>query len=149
LLVSLDFNWQITNPEGKVIVDGKSSGRPLWQDRVDGDAIPLVYFHPFALGDYAFTCTVTTGAPALAGLEQRLICQYQPCGLEMLATVFCTGIGIAALVIAGIILLVVRAITKRKKRIQTTMSLTQLATLAGHDGRSPRRDDEMAMARIR
>ncbi len=124
LLASLDFEWQITDSKGKVIVDEESSGRPLWQDRMRGDSIPLVYFHPFDLGDYTFSCTVVTGASALAGLEQRLVCQYQPCGLEMLPAFLANVIGIAALVIGGIILLIVRAITKRKKRNQTTTEST-------------------------
>ena len=82
------------------------------------------YFHPFELGDYTFSCTVVTGAPALAGLEQRLICQYQPCGLEMLPAFLGNVMGIAALAVAGIILLIVRTITKRKRLNQTTTGPT-------------------------
>jgi hypothetical protein len=116
LLASLDFKWQITDPKGKVVVDDESSGRPLWQDRINGGSIPLVYFHPFDLGEYRFKCTVNAGAPTLSGVDQRLVCQYQPCGLEMLSAFLGNVVGIAALVIAGIILLVVTAITKRKQR---------------------------------
>lgn len=116
LLASLDFKWQITDPTGKVVVDDDSSGLPLWQDRVNGDSIPLVYFRPFDLGEYMFKCIVNAGAPALSGVSQRLVCQYQPCGLEMLPAFFGNVIGIVALVIGGIILLAVTAITKRKQR---------------------------------
>ena len=74
------------------------------------------------LRDYTFSCTVVTGAPALAGLEQRLVCRYRPCGLETLPALFCCIIGIASFAAAGIILLVVLIVTKRKKRGQTTAS---------------------------
>lgn len=124
LLATLRFTWHISGPDGDVVADDKSSGGLIWDDRPHGGTIPLIYFHPFDIGDYTFSCTVTTAAPALAGLEQRLVCQYQPCGLEMMIAVFSTGIGIAALVIAGIMLLIVRAITKRKNRNQTTTECT-------------------------
>jgi hypothetical protein len=116
LLASLDFEWQITDSEGNVVVDNKSSGHPVWQGRTDGGEIPLVDFPPFDRGDYTFKCTVATGTPHLAGIDQRLVWYYQPCDMAMVLAGFTDVIGISALVIAGIILLVVRAITKRKQR---------------------------------
>lgn len=124
LLASLDFTWQIADADGKVVADNDSASDLLWDNKPYGDTIPLAYFWPVDLGEYTFSCSVVTGAPVLVGLEQHLVCQYQPCGLEMLAAVFCTGIGIAALVIAGMILLIVRAVTRRKRRDQTTTEST-------------------------
>jgi len=116
LLASLDFKWQITDMKGKVIVEDNSSGCSIWQDRVDKDSISLAHFQPLDLGEYGFKCTVITGAQNLSGVDQRLVCQYRPCGLEKLPAFLTNVIGIAALVIAGIILLVVTSITKRKQR---------------------------------
>jgi hypothetical protein len=122
LLASLDFTWQITDTDGSVVADKESAGQPDWDKGPYEGMIPLAYFRPFALGDYTFSCTVVTGAPALAGLEQRLVCRYRPCGLETLPALFCCIIGIASFAAAGIILLVVLIVTKRKKRGQTTAS---------------------------
>lgn len=124
LLTSLDFTWQIANEDGEIIAYDESTGEGNWDNRSYDGVIPLAYFRPFGLGDYIFMCTVMTGSPVLAGLEQRLVCQYQPCGLELLPAVLLKAIGIIALVISGIILLVIRAITKRKRRCQTTTKST-------------------------
>lgn len=120
LLAALDFEWQITDSKGEVIIDEEFSGRQGWQDRMYVDAIPLFSFHPFDLGNYTFKCTVITGASALEGLEQRLICQYQ----EMLLASLAKVIGIVAIVNAGIILLIVLVITKIKRRKQATTKST-------------------------
>ena len=116
LRASLDFNWQIKDAEGRVVVDDKTSDPPAFVDEMVSGTVPLAYFPPFDIGYYTFNCTVAAGAPALAGADQRLVCQYQPCGIEMLAAVFCTGIGIAALVLAGLVALIVVAINRRNQR---------------------------------
>jgi len=116
LLAPLDFKWQITDSDGRVIVDNEFSGRLDWTDRFDGEAITLAYFRPFDLGTYTFGFTVITGAPQLAGIPQRLVSEYQACGLELLPVFFTRALGIIALVVASIILLVIRSITKRKQK---------------------------------
>lgn len=122
LLASLEFKWRITDSDGEVVREGEvcfdetSSTAPLSQGIIHGGAIQLAYFHPFDRGTYRFNCTVVTGAPGLAGIDQRLVCHYLPCGFEMLPVIFGTITGIAALVIAGVILLVTRAVTIRRKK---------------------------------
>lgn len=116
LLATLDFHWQIQDARGKVVVDDKTSHPPVWQDGNEAGMVPLACFPPFETGYYTFNCSVAAGAPALAGTDQRLVCQYQPCGIERLPAVFCTGLGIVALVMAGLVSLMVVAITRRKQR---------------------------------
>jgi len=115
---SLEFKCQITDSKGNVVVDDKLAGRPILQDGSDNNIIPLLYFRPFDLGTYMLTFTVISGAPQLAGVEQRLVCQYQPCGLELLPAFFCKVLGIACLMVAGIIILIVITITKRARVFQ-------------------------------
>ena len=116
LLTSLEFKCRITDSNGDVVADDKSAGHPIWQDRLDDDEIPLLYFHPFDKGGtYTLTLTIIRGAPRLAGVPQRLVGRYQPCGIELLPAFFAIVIGIASLVVAAIIFLVVVIITKRKK----------------------------------
>jgi hypothetical protein len=52
---------------------------------------------------------VISGAPALSGVDQRLIWKYRPCNLKTAFINFCLIIGIAALMTAGILLLLVRS----------------------------------------
>ena len=135
LLASLAFKWQIRSVDDEIILDNTSEGPLMWQDKPHDGIMPLIYFTPCDLGDYTFTCTVTTGTPALSGVEQRLVCQYQPCGLELLVASFTIGIGITALVIAGIIFLIVKMITKRKRTDQTTRKSTLSSEGAPSDER--------------
>ena len=122
LLASLKYNCQIKSSEGNIVVDAnnESAGLPngAWEGRPDNNTIPLLYFYPFDSGMYTLTLTVTSGAPKLAGMEQRLVGQYRPCGLEMLPAVLGIAFAIICFVIAAIILLILLIIIKKHKRKQ-------------------------------
>jgi len=116
LLASLAFKWQITDSKGNIVDEAESSGEMDWHCQTDSNAIRLSSVRPCALGDYTFACTVISGAPALDGVDQRLVCQYKPCGIELLSLFFIEVAAIVAFVIAGVILFVVGKITKRKRQ---------------------------------
>ena len=118
LLGALDGQWRITDSDGAVVVDDEFSASSTWQDGPGQQVTHVASFRPFDIGTYTFELTVVTGAPKLVGVEQRVVCQYQPCGLELAPALLARIVGIAALVIAGILLLAVTAVTKRRRAQQ-------------------------------
>ena len=115
VLASLQFDCTIADAQGTQVVKSSFDGDRLDGDRLIDGAIPVVFIAPFKKGIYTLTLTVSKGAPALAGVHQRLVARYELCGLEMMPASMATVMGVAAIVIAGIILLVVLVITKLKR----------------------------------
>jgi hypothetical protein len=111
LLASLKFKWEIINSKGKVVSNNDCLPNRHFDEKLDDGLIPLSYlasFNSLNLTNYTFNCTVISGAPALSGVDQRLIWKYRPCNIKMAFVNFCLIIGIAALITAGILLLLVR-----------------------------------------
>lgn len=122
LLGSLKFKCRITDLDGNIVLDDESAGKPVWAEEVGYNSIPLLYFRPFDLGTYTLVFTVINGVPKMEGMEQYLICQYQPCGLELLPVFFYAIIGTSALMTAGIMIFVLIIIAKHKKVSQQEMT---------------------------
>ena len=87
------------------MVEQKFSSETWSGSRFEGGDIDIISFLPFPEGEYDLTLTVEQGAPALAGVEQRLQARYLLCGLERFPATVSLLLGAGALVIAGIILL--------------------------------------------
>ena len=98
----LDGELVAVNKQGVIDFNGTQSAP--WP--VGDNLIPILFFEPFRNGHYKLSLQVTEGIPELAGVSQRLVARYRLCGLEMLPAIFGTVVGIASLVIGGIIFLV-------------------------------------------
>jgi len=105
LLKSLRFTCVISDPGGRPVVEQKLSSEAWSGSRLEGGDIDLISFLPFPEGEYDLTLTVEQGAPALAGVEQRLQARYLLCGLERFPATVSLLLGAGALVVAGLILL--------------------------------------------
>ncbi len=105
LLKSLRFTCVISDPGGRPVVEQAFSSEAWSGSRFEGGDIDIISFLPFPEGEYDLTLTVEQGAPALAGVEQRLQARYLLCGLERSPATVSLLLGAGALVIAGIILL--------------------------------------------
>jgi len=61
-----------------------STSELLWDDQTMDGAIPIFSLDVFRRGDYEAAVKIHEGAPALAGVNQRLEVRYLLCGLESL-----------------------------------------------------------------
>lgn len=100
---SLQLHWEITDSEGVSVADGKVLGSNLLDTKINDGRIVLASFYPFDLGDYKLTCEVLHPALALTGVEQRLISEYQPCGMERLPGMMINAVGVVAVLGGGIV----------------------------------------------
>jgi len=116
MVSKLRFNYAIADAQGKMVVESKFEGDLAASARFSQGTLQIGGFAYFETGKYTLTFRVTEGVPELAGIPQRLASSYLLCGMEMMSVLLGTVIGIASIIVAGIILLRVRAITKRKKR---------------------------------
>jgi len=110
------FRCEITDSAGSVIVSDEWVNMYV-RDAVDEEGVVRLFdFHPFKKGDYTFTLTVTEGAEEFAGVPQRVVASYSLCGLEGLPAALMQMLGVALLVIAGIIVVAVGVYTIRRRR---------------------------------
>jgi hypothetical protein len=79
------------------------SGEPMIEDTRPGQAL-LFRFNHLARGEHLARLTITTPAPALAGLPQRLLGDYMLCGLEA-APAFVMGALAAGLWLVALLVL--------------------------------------------
>lgn len=105
LLKALRLTCVISDPGGRPVVEQEFSGETWSGSRFEGGDIDMISFLPFPEGEYDLTLTVEQGAPALAGVEQRLQARYLLCGLERFPATMSLLFGAGILVVAGIILL--------------------------------------------
>lgn len=63
-----------------------------------GEVPALFGVWPFREGRYLLRLDVTSGAPALAGLRQRLVARYELCGLERAPAAIAFGLSVVCLV---------------------------------------------------
>jgi len=114
LLDDLRFTCQIVDQSGKQKISGKFQGS-LPSDRLLDGAIQIVSLSRFNNGVYKLTLTVTQGASALRGVEQRLIARYKLCGLEELPSVIALIISIVCFAVAAFTMLIVALVTWQKR----------------------------------
>jgi hypothetical protein len=69
---------------------------------IDG-AIPIFHLATFKKGEYRARLRVTSGAPRLKGVDQKLEGRYVLCGLEAIPAAIALYTGIAASAVAGVI----------------------------------------------
>lgn len=112
-LESLDLKWQVFDSAGAVITDGRARGTEILADGFEDVQIDLAYLFPFELGDYAFTCEVVDGVPALADVDHRLVSEYRPCGVERLPAELMRLFAYGAFVVGACTLLPVTLISIR------------------------------------
>lgn len=110
-LKSLDLKWQVSDSEDSVITDGRVRGAEIDAGGFQDDQIDLAYLFPFELGEYVFTCEVVDAVPALADVDQRLISEYRPCGLELLPAEMMRLFAYGAFMIGASILLPITVIS--------------------------------------
>lgn len=83
VLDGLEGSLRIVHADGAVVAESSLPGYPGGVAPPEG-AIPLAHLTPFREGEYEVVVQVTSGAPALAGAQQRLTAAYELCGLERL-----------------------------------------------------------------
>lgn len=114
LFDGLDGTFEIRDSAG-AIVESKRL-RPFVDEYGPADhETLLVFFDPFAKGDYEATIDVVSGAPALAGRDQVVYAKYQLCGLELLPAYLTGALGIASGVfglLIGLLVVKVRGLRK-------------------------------------
>jgi hypothetical protein len=80
LLESLEFDCQITDSNGVIVLESNSAGgafrRPGARNASTDKSILLLLFQPFEQGNYTLMFTVTQGAQKLKGLEQQIVSKY-------------------------------------------------------------------------
>lgn len=110
LFDGLDGTFEIRDSAG-AIVESKRL-RPFVDEYGPADhETLLVFFDPFAKGDYEAKIVVANGAPALADREQLVYAKYQLCGLELLPAYLIGALGIGSGIfglLIGLIVLKVR-----------------------------------------
>ena len=121
LIEPLEYHCAITDANGEVVVSSETASQIDLRDEYEDGAIPLLYFVPFKNGIYNLELEVTSGIPDLAGVPQRIIARYCLCGLELMAARVVMVCGIAALLVAGIIVLVL-VFGKKQRREQGDQS---------------------------
>lgn len=124
-LKSLLVTWEVSDSEGAVITEGRVLGTELQEDELENGRIDLAYMFPFELGDYAFTCEVLGAVPALAEVDQRLVSEYRPCGLERLPAEVMRLFAYGAFFIGGCTLLPVTLISIRGMMSPNTVHLAE------------------------
>ena len=126
-LNALRFNFMITDDRNKEIVKKEFCGELAWNKGVIDKPIILIAIPTFSEGIYNFKLNVITPVPELANVPQRIFAKYHLCGLELLLAKFIKGFGILSLIIATVLIIVVRKISKKKANEITP--LDQLSAL--------------------
>lgn len=107
VLEGLQGALRVTDADGReVTAETFPPSREVLGPRTEG--LLLFRILPFPAGGYTVSLDVTSGAPALAGMRQRLVARYELCGMERLpgtiAYAFSAGFGLVGIVL-GVILL--------------------------------------------
>ena len=113
LIRPLRLRCVISDLRGLPVVEQEFRGEAWSASRFGGGDTDMISFSPFPEGEYNLTLTIAEGAPALAGMDQRLQARYLLCGLERFPATVSLLLGAGALVVAGIILLL---LTRRKEK---------------------------------
>lgn len=109
LFEGLSASLVIVDTDGNVTTDSDIDATTV-QDR-DG-AIMLTYIVPIAFGEYVATVRIDSGAPRLAGRDQKIYAAYLLCGMERLPAVYAgrlavlfgiIGVGCAVLITPGLL----------------------------------------------
>ncbi len=110
LVGDLRFGAEIRPREGAPIILAPDNTAIAGEHR---GAVELTRFHPPAPGDYTLIVRVQRGAPALAGIPQRLVMRYEFCGLEYFFSGLLTLAGIAAALV-GLIIILLACLWRRR-----------------------------------
>lgn len=123
LIESLEFDYEILDSQGEEIASGSHDTLPHWtkENEPESHDIPIIHVRAFGPvvearavvpAEYTFNIRVLKGAPKLAGLEQKLVCQVVPCSVELQGTIIIALLSAAAFALGGIILYSVRRAVK-------------------------------------
>ena len=115
LVAGLELEWEIRDADGEMVTEGEYREPRRWGGSGRQGAIPLDSFEPLAVGTYTLAVTVVKGAPGLAGVEQRLVCEYVSCVMALMPGMIAGMAGLLSLAVGGILFVVVGVVTWWKK----------------------------------
>ncbi|MBI5725384.1 MAG: hypothetical protein HZA50_15615 [Planctomycetes bacterium] len=118
---NLRCTLRITDEKGGESFKQEVVGEDLSQYGPQKEKFVLALFRPFKRGNYRITITITQGAPALRGVQQRIVARYLICGFDKWPALISQIYGFGCVIAGGIIAVATAVITivrKRRRRAQ-------------------------------
>ena len=120
LIESLEFDCQITDSNGRIMIDSNFAGRTSIYNASRDKSFTLLLFLPFDTVNYTLTFTVSKNAPNIKSLEQRILRKYLRYGCELIPAVFSIVFAIGSFLLAATIIII--AVINRNKRSKAETS---------------------------
>jgi hypothetical protein len=117
LLEGLNANCVITDANGNEFIslalpDPNTYRKSVYFDNL----VTLNQEHPFENGTYHISISVSKGAPALSGIEQKFVARYLLCGIERLPADISRLASIVCFIVGGVTVLTMFLMAVRKAR---------------------------------
>jgi hypothetical protein len=135
LLAGLNAELEIIGQGAATPIESARAELTWGQDTIGG-AIPIFFVSPFRKGDYQARLTVTSGAPALKGVPQRLEGHYLLCGIEAMPAMIGNILGLVSTIAGGLTGIIVLCLVARGRR-RSELARQTTAPNAGSDNTRP------------